>query len=109
MAIRFHLDENVSGAVALSLRQRGVDITTPVDAGLIGADDTEQLRFAHSGGRVLVTHDDDFTRVHANGAAHSGICYCHQDKYSTGDLIRLLVVVSECLTEIEMRGHLEYL
>ena len=109
MAIRFHLDENVSGAVASSLRHRGVDVTTPVDAGLIGADDSEHLRFAVSQNRVIVTHDDDFTRIHADGSVHAGICYCHKDKHSIGDLVRLLILVHECFTEDEMRGQLEYL
>jgi uncharacterized protein with PIN domain len=109
MAIRFHLDENVSGAVASSLRLRGVDVTTPASAGLIGADDSEHLRFALSQHRVLVTHDDDFTRIHAEGTRHAGICYCQKDKYSIGDLVRSLVLVRECLTEEEMSGQLEYL
>jgi Domain of unknown function (DUF5615) len=109
MAIRFHLDENVTGAVASSLRQRGVDVTTPVEAVLLGAGDTEQLRFALSKRRVLVTHDDDFTRIHADGAVHAGICYCHKDKYSIGELVRTLLLIHECFTEEEMSGHLEYL
>ena len=109
MAIRFHLDENVSGAVATALRRRGIDVTTPADVGLIGADDSEHVRFALSQGRVVVTHDDDFTRVHADGAAHAGICYCPKDKHPIGNLVHLLILVHECFAENEMRGHLEYL
>jgi predicted nuclease of predicted toxin-antitoxin system len=67
MAIRFHLDENVSGAVALALRRRGVDVSTAVEANLIGADDRAHLEFAQAHDRVLVTYDDDFTRIHASG------------------------------------------
>jgi predicted nuclease of predicted toxin-antitoxin system len=81
MAIRFHLDENVSSAVALALIRRGVDISTAASAGLLGAADHMQLEFAYSQDRVLVTHDDDFTRIHANGTPHAGICYCHKDKH----------------------------
>ena len=33
--IRFHLDENVSNAIADGLRQRGIDVTTTSEAGLI--------------------------------------------------------------------------
>ena len=87
MAIRFHLDENVSGAVASALRRRGIDVTTAVDATLIGADDVDQLRFAIAQQRVVVTHDDDFTRIHAEGIEHAGICYCHKDKHSIGELM----------------------
>jgi hypothetical protein len=56
-----------------------------------------------------VTHDDDFTRIHAQGIEHAGICYCPKDKHSIGDLVRLLILVHEVFTEDEMRGHLEYL
>jgi hypothetical protein len=108
MAIRFHLDENVSGAVASALRRRGVDVTTAGDAGLIGADDIDHLRYAASHNRVVVSHDDDFTRIHALGGEHAGICYCPKDKHSIGDLTRILVLVHECFTADEMRGHLEF-
>jgi hypothetical protein len=109
MAIRFHLDENVSRGVASALRRRGIDVTTAVDATLIGADDVDQLRFAIAQQRVVVTHDDDFTRIHAEGIEHAGICYCHEDKHSIGELMRLLLLVNECCDERQMRGNLEYL
>ena len=46
-AIRFHLDENVDGAIAEGLRRRSIDVTTTPDVGLIGASDEEQVAFAH--------------------------------------------------------------
>lgn len=107
--MRFHLDENVSNAVADALRRRAIDVTTSSGAGLMGADDSEHLRFGQVEQRVVVTHDDDFTRLHASGIGHAGICYCPKDKHSVGELSRLLLLVHECLSEDEMRGHLEYL
>ena len=109
MAIRFHLDENVSSAVASALRHRGVDVTTAFNAGLLGAEDLEHLDFGRRENRVVVTHDDDFTRLHADGIRHAGICYCPNDKHSIGDLLRLLLLVGECISQAEMDGHLEYL
>lgn len=109
MAIRFHLDENVSGAIALGLRRRGIDVTTALDAGLLGADDVDHLRFAVHQDRVVVTHDDDFTRIHASGTDHLGICYCPKDKHSIGSLVHLLVLVHECFSDQALRRHLEYL
>ena len=35
MAIRFHLDEHVDGAVAVGLRRRNIDVTTTAQAGLL--------------------------------------------------------------------------
>jgi Domain of unknown function (DUF5615) len=109
MAIRYHLDENVSGAVAAALRHRGVDVTTATEAALLGANDVNHINFAASQNRVVVTHDNDFARLHANGMRHAGICYCPKDKHSIGDLVRLLMLVHECFSEDEMIGHLEYL
>jgi hypothetical protein len=84
-------------------------MSPPPSKPVIGANDHEQLHFALSEQRVLVTHDDDFTRIHADGAEHAGICYCPKNKHSIGDLLRLLLLVRECFDEVEMRRHLEYL
>ena len=35
--IKFHLDENVSSAIADGLRRRGINATTTAEVGLIGA------------------------------------------------------------------------
>jgi predicted nuclease of predicted toxin-antitoxin system len=55
MAIRFHLDESMTNAVADGLRRRGVDITTSSDAGLLSASDEEHLDFGRRERRVVVT------------------------------------------------------
>lgn len=39
--IKFHLDENVSNAIAQGLRRRDVDVTTVPEEGLIGVSDRE--------------------------------------------------------------------
>ena len=107
--IRFHLDEHVAGAIALGLRRRDIDVTTTADAGLVGADDHEQMAFARSQGRVIVTHDDDFLVLHSHGVPHAGIAYCHQESRSIGDLLRALLVLNECFTSEEMENQLEFL
>ena len=107
--IRFHLDEHVHPAIAAGLRHRGIDVTTTVDAGLSGAADENQLAFARTEDRVIVTHDDDFLALHARGVSHAGIAYCHQQSHSTGDLLRTLLLLYECLTAEEMQGRVEFL
>ncbi len=52
-------------AIAKALRQRGVDVTTTVEAGLRQKDDLAQLNFAKQEDRVVVTQDADFLRHHA--------------------------------------------
>lgn len=85
--IRFHLDENVSHAVAAGLRRRGLDITTAVEIGLRAASDEEQLAFAFSQGRVLVTHDRDLLTLASRRESHAGMSYC--DLPSRADALTL--------------------
>ena len=78
--IRFHLDENCHRAIAEGLRRRGVDVSTTPEAGLLS--DGDQLGFALSQGRIILTQDRDFLRLHAGGAPHAGIVYCEKDTLS---------------------------
>jgi uncharacterized protein (DUF433 family) len=70
-----HLDENVAAALAVALRLRNIDVTTTNDARLAGASDRTQLSFARASGRVIVTQDDDFLRLHASGVDHARIVF----------------------------------
>jgi predicted nuclease of predicted toxin-antitoxin system len=93
MPIRFHLDEHISTSIAAGRRRRDVDATTSAEARLLGAGDTAQLAFAASHGRVMVTHDADFLRLHAEGSTHAGIAYCLAGSLTTGELLRRLVLI----------------
>jgi predicted nuclease of predicted toxin-antitoxin system len=73
--IRFHLDECVAAAIAEGLRRRGIDATTTPERHLREVEDVRQLAFATVEGRILVTQDADFLRLHQQGIAHAGIVY----------------------------------
>lgn len=107
--IRFHLDENVDVPVADALRRRGIDVTTTIDAGLVAANDESQLSYATAQGRVLVTHDSDLLALHSNGVPHAGICFCHKEKFSPGQLMHALLLVEACLQADEIVGQVEFL
>ena len=108
-AIRFHLDEHVTGAVRAGLRSHGIDVVTASDAGLLSADDLEHMAFALSQGRVIVTHDRHFLRHAAAGVKHAGIAYCQQGKYTVGGLLQSLLLLHACCSAEEMQGRVEYL
>ncbi|MCB0194473.1 MAG: DUF5615 family PIN-like protein [Anaerolineae bacterium] len=108
-SVRFHLDEHVPTAVAKALRRRGIDVTTTVDVGLRQADDLAHLKFAAKEGRVIVTHDADFLRHHAQGIEHSGIAYCHKDARTIGQIIETLRLIHDIMTAEEMVNAIEYL
>ena len=106
--IRFYLDEHVPTAVAQGLRRRGVDVMTVVDAGLRSADDEAQLAFAAAEGRVFVTRDSDFLRLHSQGVSHAGIVYSPR-RTSIGVLVKGLTLIAGATTPSDMAGHVEYL
>jgi predicted nuclease of predicted toxin-antitoxin system len=67
--IEFYLDEHIHSAVAEGLRRRGVNVLTVQAAGRTGMSDREQLAFALSEGRVMVTMDSDFPKLTVEGSA----------------------------------------
>ncbi len=107
--IRFHLDENVSIAIARSLRKRGIDVSTTAEQNLIQATDEDQLDFARKEGRVLVTHDSDFLRLHDQGCSHCGIAYCKLGSRTIGQIIKSLLLIYEILEPREMIDNVEFL
>ena len=106
--IRFQFDEHIPHAVAQALRRRGIDVLTTVEAGLLGVTDEEQLARAHAEGRVLVTYDSDFLRLH-QAQPHAGIVYCQQGTRSIGQLVAGLVLIQEVLEPTELAGRVEFL
>jgi len=69
--IRYYVDEHVSKAVVKGFRERGVDVLTVFEAGMMGAADKAHLQFAKQEKRIIFTQDTDFLRLHASGKAHS--------------------------------------
>jgi predicted nuclease of predicted toxin-antitoxin system len=106
--VKYYTDEHVSRAVIRGLRARGVDVVTTPEAGMMSATDEEHLEFAFREGRVLVTQDEDFLKLHAAGIEHAGIVYAHQSD-SIGEVIRGLMLIQQVLLAEEMRQQVEFL
>jgi predicted nuclease of predicted toxin-antitoxin system len=63
--IELYLDEDVDVLIADLLRARGFSMLTTRDAGRLHATDEEQLAFAATAQRTLVTHNRlDFEALH---------------------------------------------
>lgn len=107
--IRFHLDENVSSAIARALQRRGVDVTTTPEQNLIGSSDEAQLAFARSEQRILVTHDTDFFTLIEREQSHPGIAYCDKERRSLGSIVRALLLIWEIMAPEDMENHVEYI
>jgi predicted nuclease of predicted toxin-antitoxin system len=105
--VKFYTDEHVSKAVVKGLRQRGADVLTVPEAGMMGASDPEHLERAARDGRVFFTQDDDFLRL-AAASPHAGIVYARQQT-PIGEVIRGLMLIHQVLSAEEMHGHIEFL
>lgn len=70
--MRYVLDEDMNPEVAIIARGLGLDVTSVHEVGRRGLSDSDQLGFALSEGRVLITRNrDDFLRL-ARAAFASG-------------------------------------
>jgi predicted nuclease of predicted toxin-antitoxin system len=73
------------------------------------ASDEEQLAFVRAEGRVLVTHETDFSRIASQTHDHPGIAYAHKDTAEIGEMIRAIILIYEVLEPQEMIGQVEFL
>lgn len=106
--IHFHLDEHCDPAIAAGLRLHGIDVTTTVEAGLLGAEDEEHIAYGLATGRVVFTQDEDFLRLHAAGEQHRGMAFCYQQTRSIGQITAGLLLIWEVDRHEEMAGQVEY-
>ena len=107
--LRFHLDENVDPRVASGLRLHGVDVTISPDVGLLSASDLDQLDYIAREGRVIITQDPDFLRLHSGGNSHPGIAFYQAGTRSIGQVIRGVRLIWELLEPAEMQARVEFL
>ena len=73
----YYFDEHMHSAIAEQLQARGIDVLTVLAAGQANRkiSDTEQLAFAASRDRVLVTEDHHFIELARTQVPHSGVVY----------------------------------
>jgi hypothetical protein len=86
-----YADEHVKAAIVEGLRRRAMDLVTAQDRGHRQTDDEKLLEAATVEGRLLLTNDTDFLRIHsdwmASGRNHSGIVFWPQPR-PIGEVIR---------------------
>jgi len=94
--------------IAKALRGRNIDVLTALEAGRCGDTDEQHLEFAAREARVLVTHDQDFLVLHANGTPHAGIVYARNGTRTTSQMVQFLKLVHDVLSPDEMSGRVEF-
>lgn len=106
--IKFYCDEHIDRSVVKALNLCDADVVTVVDMGMTGRSDEILLAWAHSEKRAVITRDQDFLRLHAQGAAHSGIVFANSFK-SVEEIISGTRLVFGAMSADEMIGHVEYI
>jgi predicted nuclease of predicted toxin-antitoxin system len=110
--IDVYADEDVDVLAAGLVRARGFDVLTTRDAGHLQATDEEQLAFAASAGRALLTHNRaDFEALHQTyvtaGKHHAGIIVAV--RHPPYEIVRRLLVILNQVTADEMADQLRYI
>jgi len=107
-----YADENVKAAIVAGLRRNGMDIVTAQERGQRETDDVILLETAASEGRLLLSNDTDFLRIHSEwlgiGRSHAGIVYWPQ-RMPIGEAIRRLLAYSLGSSPDEVVGTVRYL
>jgi hypothetical protein len=100
-APKLHLNEHLSPRLAIQLRNHGFNVTTSQEMNMLTTSDEEQLAFAASEQRAIVTFNvRDFSRLRTEslnqGKEHWGIIFSTEESISVlfRKLLRLLNTVS---------------
>jgi hypothetical protein len=113
--IRLYMDEDSHRRSLVSgLRARGIEVTTPAEAGMLGEDDYDQLVWASANGLVLYSSNiGDFFQLHtewlSSGRSHAGMVLTTQQRYSIGECIRRLGHLIVSKSAEDMIDHVEFL
>jgi predicted nuclease of predicted toxin-antitoxin system len=110
--IRLYLDEDVNVLVADLLKARGFDGVTARDAGKLQASDEEQLAYAVSQKKTLVTHNrtdfEELTQIYFNtGQMHYGVIFAV--RRSPREIAQRLSIILNQVTADEMENQVRYI
>lgn len=108
--LRYYFDEDIKAPIAEQLQARGIDVLTAQKAGRAGKKilDPDQLAFATSLGRVIVTEDSNFIPLAYSQLSHAGVIRL-QANLTIGKAIEELEVAAKVMEPEEMLNQLLYL
>ncbi len=112
---KLFVDEDACNDIVVSaLRRLGIDVLTVLEAGRLGGDDSDQLRFAASLERVFYSLNTcDFMRIHSEflsaGEEHWGIILIPRQRHSVGEKIRKLEQLLDTKNADQLRNTIHFL
>lgn len=109
---KLYLDEDVHKRLAQALRLRGYDVVSAHEIGYTGLTDSEQLAYAVSQSRVIVTFNvEDFVKLNIEyqnaGKEHFGIIVSKQRRI--GEMVRRLSEFLNQWTSDELENNIWWL
>lgn len=110
--IHLYFDEDVSVSIVENLRTRGFDVISVRDAGARGKSDDEQMLYAVSQRRAIVTHNRvDFEKQHSKyleeGMKHFGVIIAKRRR--DAEVVAHLLALLDAITAEEMQNQLRYI
>ena len=110
--VKLYLDEDVHEDIAIALRLRGYDVKTTKEAGNKGLSDIEQIKYATSENRVIISFNvADFHKLHSEfikkGIEHSGIILSKQ--LPIGTIIKALLRLLSDIKSENFRNNMLWL
>jgi predicted nuclease of predicted toxin-antitoxin system len=67
--MKFLLDENISPSLCLAIKDLGYEARHVKHVGLLATSDEIIFEFAQGSGEIIITHDLDYSRIHALSGA----------------------------------------
>lgn len=106
--MRYYTDENISKALVNILLDKGFDVLSCQEAGMLTTSDVEQLLFVAKEKRIIITRDDDFVKWHKKGAKHTGIIYIHPKMPDEGAAKGIIQINDTCARQMERKARRLY-
>ncbi len=112
MPPKLHLNEHLSPRLAAQLRAYGFDVTSTLEVNMVEADDDEQLAYAASSGRAIVTFNHkDFAARHdrymETGKHHWGIILSTEESMDV--MRRRLLKLLNAVSADELKNQIRWL
>ena len=110
--IHLYFDEDVSVGIVENLRTRGFDVLSARDADTLGKSDDDQMLYAISLHRAVVTHNRvDFEKQHTKflerGMKHFGVIIARRRK--DAEVVSKLLALLDSATAEEIQNQLRYI
>ncbi|MEO7841923.1 MAG: DUF5615 family PIN-like protein [Anaerolineales bacterium] len=110
--IHLYFDEDVSAGIVENLRTRGFDVLSARDADTLGKSDDDQMLYAVSLHRAVVTHNRvDFEKQHTkllkSGMKHYGVIIARRRQ--DVEVVSKLLALLDSVTAEEMQNQLRYI